>query len=227
MPGVLVAPASCGPNSGPSTAPPLPPASSHTRLIAPTPRRLSTRRQGGQAAGGGGRLWARARPRPRRPRRPLPLRGGGAGGGAAPVPARRHGGARVQAGHGAGRGGGAGRHRAAGAGRPAGQRSGPLGRQLPPAAAPRPHGCPTPARPRACLRACLRACTPAYLPTPPATPTLPPHRQVNLYALHRSERWWRDPDAFVPERFLAGSPEAAEARRWGPAGGCCRCWKLD
>ena len=33
-----------------------------------------------------------------------------------------------------------------------------------------------------------------------------------MYAMHRSPRLWRDPLAFKPERFLAGTPEAEEVR---------------
>ena len=42
--------------------------------------------------------------------------------------------------------------------------------------------------------------------------------QVPIYAVHRSERNWRDPLAFLPERWLAGTPEAAEV-------GGCRTWR--
>jgi hypothetical protein len=37
--------------------------------------------------------------------------------------------------------------------------------------------------------------------------------QVSIYSMHRSGRYWRDPLAFKPERFLPGTPEAAEVRR--------------
>jgi cytochrome P450 len=34
--------------------------------------------------------------------------------------------------------------------------------------------------------------------------------QVSIYSMQRSPRYWRDPLAFKPERFLAGTPDAAE-----------------
>lgn len=46
--------------------------------------------------------------------------------------------------------------------------------------------------------------------------------QVSMYSMQRSERYWRDPLAFRPERWLAGSPEAEEVRR-GPRAGEAGC----
>ena len=37
--------------------------------------------------------------------------------------------------------------------------------------------------------------------------------QVSIYGLHRSERHWRQPLDFVPERWVAGTPES----EWGDA----------
>ncbi|KAL4448043.1 hypothetical protein ABPG75_005262 [Micractinium tetrahymenae] len=34
--------------------------------------------------------------------------------------------------------------------------------------------------------------------------------QVPIFSMHRNPRWWKEPDAFKPERFLPGTPEAAE-----------------
>lgn len=87
---------------------------------------------------------------------------------------------------------------------------------------------------RGCQAACWEAAAgltlrpptllhPARCFDPPTVPSFAAPRcspQVNLYALHRSKLWWKDPDAFLPERFLAGSPEAAEVRSrlgWGTA----------
>ena len=41
-------------------------------------------------------------------------------------------------------------------------------------------------------------------PVPPGT-----WLHVSLVNLHRDPRYWRDPDAFCPERFLPGAPQAA------------------
>ncbi|KAL4438672.1 hypothetical protein ABPG77_006276 [Micractinium sp. CCAP 211/92] len=35
--------------------------------------------------------------------------------------------------------------------------------------------------------------------------------QVSIYSMHRNPRYWREPLAFKPERFLPGTPEAEEA----------------
>lgn len=32
--------------------------------------------------------------------------------------------------------------------------------------------------------------------------------------MHRNPRYWKEPLAFVPERFVPGTPEAAEVRPW-------------
>ena len=58
----------------------------------------------------------------------------------------------------------------------------------------------------------FRVCPPTSRPasqslTVACLPRLPP--QVSLYGLHRSPRYWRDPDAFCPERFLEGAPQAS------------------
>ena len=37
-----------------------------------------------------------------------------------------------------------------------------------------------------------------------------------VYAMHRSRLWWRDPDAFWPERFLDGEEGEAPAAAWIP-----------
>ncbi len=33
-----------------------------------------------------------------------------------------------------------------------------------------------------------------------------------MHAMQRSPELWHDPTAFIPERFVAGSPEAEEVR---------------
>ena len=43
--------------------------------------------------------------------------------------------------------------------------------------------------------------------------------QVPVYSMHRSERNWRDPLAFLPERWLPGTPEVAEVGGRGPGRG--------
>ena len=48
--------------------------------------------------------------------------------------------------------------------------------------------------------------------------------QVPTYSMHRSERNWRKPLAFLPERWLAGTQEAAEVGGRGHfevSRGCC------
>ena len=55
-------------------------------------------------------------------------------------------------------------------------------------------------------------------PNPPLCAVFLP-LQVSIYSMHRSERYWRDPLAFKPERFLPGTPEAAEVRC--AASSCC------
>ena len=38
--------------------------------------------------------------------------------------------------------------------------------------------------------------------------------QVNIISMHTHPSYWREPDRFMPERFLPGTPEAAEVRFW-------------
>lgn len=59
--------------------------------------------------------------------------------------------------------------------------------------------------PAARMRWSLHGLPPSFTP--------PPAPQVSIYAMHRNPCYWSTPAAFVPERFVAGTPEAAEVGR--------------
>jgi len=52
---------------------------------------------------------------------------------------------------------------------------------------------------------CRSPCTPRLL-CPPCSCDV----QVSIFAMHRNPKYWSNPEAYIPERFVEGTPEAAE-----------------
>lgn len=63
--------------------------------------------------------------------------------------------------------------------------------------------------------ACIHAVQPWLIPTHTTVHSpllLPCALQVSMHAMQRSPDLWPQPLAFLPERFVAGSPEAEQVR---------------